>query len=173
MEGDRRTARRLLLKFAAYEELGESAQIIALKDEALRLATALATSTAAWHEGPQGSRSVSIALHEFLGVAFQKLGMFAESIAVHTSRHEEAERIGDVKGQTYALKWLGGSYRLSMQNDQALAFLQRRIELLESSRAPDDAHHQLCDAFCSLGEYLVDVGRVEEALQIFNKQVHA
>ena len=170
-------ARLLLLKFHFHEEIGESAEIIALKDEALRLATALAPSTAAWHHGitgfQQDARSASICLHEFLGVAFVKLGMIAESIAVHTSRHEEAERNGDVKGQTYALKWLGAAYRMSMQHDQALPFLQRRLELLESSRAPDSAHEddQLCDAMYQLGECLVDVGRAPEAVQIHKKQV--
>lgn len=172
-------ARLLLLKFRAHEEIGENAEIIALKDEALRLATALAPSTAAWHPErfPQDARSASVCLHEFLGAAFGKLGMFAESIAVHTSRHEEAERNGDVKGQTYALKWLGAAYRMSMQHDQALPFLQRRLELLESSRAPDSSstHDQedeeLCDAMFQLGECLVNVGRAPEAVQILKKQV--
>ena len=166
-------ARLLLMKFRAHEEIGENAEIIALKDEALRLATALAPSTAAWHPErfPQDARSASVCLHEFLGAAFGKLGMFAESIAVHTSRHEEAERNGDVKGQTYALKWLGAAYRMSMQHDQALPFLQRRLELLESSRAPDGARDELCNATSQLAECLALAGRVEEAVQICKKQV--
>ena len=173
MEDEERAARRLVLNFKAHEERGESAQIIARKEEALQLATALAPSTAAWHPEhyPLDGRSASVVLHEHLGQAFEQLGMFAESVPVHTSRHEEAERHGDVKGQTYALKWLGAAYCASMQHDQALAFLRRRVELLESSRAPDGAHDQLFEASCQLGECLVHVGRVEEALQIQKKQV--
>ena len=173
MEDEAEAARRLVLKLKAHSENGESAHVIALKDEALRLTTALAHSTAAWHPEryPQDDRSASVVLHEYLGQAFETLGMFAESIAVHTSRVAEAERNGDMKGLTTTLQWLGAAYFASLQHDQALAVFQRRLELLESSRAPDGARDELCNATSQLAECLALAGRVEEAVQICKKQV--
>ena len=78
-------ARRLVETFANYDDNGQYAEIIALKDEALQLATALAQNTGKWfpQRYTQDDRSVTIALHEGLGVAYERMGMFVELLIGH------------------------------------------------------------------------------------------
>jgi tetratricopeptide (TPR) repeat protein len=132
-EGER--ARRLVQKLTAHQDSREFAQMIALQDEAIQLSAALAHITKPWHPESQDDRSVATVLHESLVGAYEHMGMFAESIDLHTRRLQEAQRHGDVRGEMCALKRLGAAHLFLRQHEQALAFLERLLALLESNRA--------------------------------------
>jgi tetratricopeptide (TPR) repeat protein len=172
-EGER--ARRLVQKLKAHQNSGEFAQMIALKDEATQLSAALAHITEPWHpEFTQDDRSVATILHESLAGAYEHMGMFAESIDLHTRRLQEAQRHGDVRGEMCALKWLGASHRFLRQDEQALAFLERLLALLESNRAQHIRSRRFADEMCAmsqLGECYFNLGRGKEALKMQKKQL--
>ena len=171
-EGER--ARRLVQKLKAHQDSGEFAQMIALKDEATQLSAALAHITEPWHPESQDDRSVATILHESLAGAYEHMGMFAESIDLHTRRLQEAQRHGDVRGEMCALKWLGASHRFLRQDEQALAFLERLLALLESNRAQHIRSRRFADEMCAmsqLGECYFNLGRGKEALKMQKKQL--
>jgi tetratricopeptide (TPR) repeat protein len=165
-------ARRLVETFANYDDNGQYAEIIALKDEALQLATALAQNTEKWfpQRYTQDDRSVTIALHEGLGVAYERMGMFVESVDLHKQRLDEAQRLRDDKGTAYAFKWLGNAHRLLMQHDQALGVHQRRLDLLESKPLLFNTS-EMADAIKDVAQCYLHLGRSADSLKMHKKQL--
>jgi tetratricopeptide (TPR) repeat protein len=111
-----------------------------------------------------GSVLVTTVLHEFLAGAYAHLGMFAESIDFHTRCLEEAQRHGDVRGEMCALKRLGAAHSFLRQHEQALAFLDRLLALLESNRAQGICRFaDVLDATSQLGEWLCKTAALVES----------
>ena len=87
----------------------------------------------------------------------------------HQQRLVDAQRQGDLEGESKELTWLSHQFMATKQYSDALPLLQKRLELVESK--PLLVQDNVFAAMSALGRCFLGLGRTADSLAVHEQQV--